>query len=230
MTLAPRPSPAYSLREVEEATLVMAARAQDEAAVRELVRRLNPRLFRVARGILDTNAEAEDAVQDAYLAAFTRLDQFRGESRFSTWLIRITINAARMRARAARPQEEYDTVFERDATDSAVVVFPGNGFEGSEEALGRSQISTLLEAAVAGLPTELRLVFLLHEVEGLGLLAVARTLSLNPITVRTRLYRARRRLRTELEARLMGGFESILPFDGARCTRMADRVIANLRC
>ena len=92
---------------------------------------------------------------------------------FSTWLIRITINAARMRARAARPQEEYDTVLERDATDSAVVVFPGNGFEGSEEALGRSQISTLLEAAVAGLPTELRLVFLLHEVEGLGLLAVA---------------------------------------------------------
>lgn len=228
MTLAPRPPPAYSLREVEEATLVMAARAQDEAAVRELVRRLNPRLFRVARGILDTNAEAEDAVQDAYLAAFTRLDQFRGESRFSTWLIRITINAARMRARAARPQEEYDTVLERDATDSAVVVFPGNGFEGSEEALGRSQISTLLEAAVAGLPTELRLVFLLHEVEGLGLLAIARTLLLNPITVRTRLYRARKRLRAELEARLMGGFESIFPFDGARCTRVADRVIAIL--
>jgi RNA polymerase sigma-70 factor (ECF subfamily) len=119
-------------------------------------------------------------------------------------------------------------VLERDATDSAVVVFPGNGFEGSEEALGRSQISTLLEAAVAGLPTELRLVFLLHEVEGLGLLAIARTLLLNPITVRTRLYRARKRLRAELEARLMGGFESIFPFDGARCTRVADRVIANL--
>jgi RNA polymerase sigma-70 factor (ECF subfamily) len=97
-----------------------------------------------------------------------------------------------------------------------------------DAALGRSQISTLLEAAVAGLPTELRLVFLLHEVEGLGLLAIARTLLLNPITVRTRLYRARMRLRAELEARLMGGFESIFPFDGARCTRVADRVIANL--
>lgn len=229
MKPAPRPPPAYCLREVEEATLVTAARAQDEAAVRELVRRLNPRLFRVARGILGTNAEAEDAVQDAYLAAFTRLDQFRGESRFSTWLIRITINAARMRARAARPQEEYNTVLERDAADSAVAVFPRSGFEGSEAALGRSQISTMLEAAVAGLPTELRLVFLLHETEGLGLLAIARSLSLNPITVRTRLYRARKRLRAELEARLMGGFEAIFPFDGARCSNMADRVIADLR-
>ena len=228
MKPAPSPPPAFSLRDVEEAALVTAARAQDEAAVRELVRRLNPRLFRVARGILDTNADAEDAVQDAYLAAFTRLDQFRGESRFSTWLIRITINAARMRTRAIRLEEEYDTVVERDAADSAVVIFPGNGFEGSEAALGRSQISTMLEADVASLPAELRLVFLLHEVEGLGLLAIARTLSLNPITVRTRLYRARKRLRSELEARLMGGFDAVFPFDGARCTDMADRVIANL--
>ncbi len=207
--------------------LVTAARAQDEAAVRELVRRLNPRLFRVARGILDTNADAEDAAQDAYLAAFTRLDQFRGESRFSTWLIRITINAARMRARATRLEEEYDTVVERDAADSAGVIFPGD-FEGSEAALGRSQISTMLETSVADLPAELRLVFLLHEVEGLGLLAIARTLSLNPITERTRLYRARKRLRAEFHARLMGGFDAIFPFDGARCTHMADRVIANL--
>ena len=229
MNPAPRPAPACSLRDAAEATLVTAARAQDEAAVRELVRRLNPRLFRVARGILDTNAEAEDAVQDAYLAAFTRLDQFRGEARFSTWLIRITINAARMRARAARPQEEYDTVLERDPPDSAVVIFPGNGFEGSEAALGRSQISTMLEAAVAGLPAELRLVFLLHEAEGLGVLAIARTLSLNPITVRTRLFRARKRLRAGLEARLRGGFEAVFPFDGARCTHMADRVLADLR-
>jgi RNA polymerase sigma-70 factor (ECF subfamily) len=69
----------------------------------------------------------------------------------------------------------------------------------------------------------------LHEAEGLGVLAIARTLSLNPITVRTRLFRARKRLRAGLEARLRGGFEAVFPFDGARCTHMADRVIADLR-
>ena len=110
-----------------------------------------------------------------------------------------------------------------------LVVMLANGFEGSEAALGRTQISTMLEAAVAGLPAELRLVFLLHEAEGLGVLAIARTLSLNPITVRTRLFRARKRLRAGLEARLRGGFEAIFPFDGARCAHMADRVIADLR-
>lgn len=229
MKTDPRPAPGCSLRDVDEATLVTAARGQDEAAVRELIRRLNPRLFRVARGILDSDAEAEDAVQDAYLAAFTRLEQFRGESRFTTWIVRITINAARMRSRAARPHQEYDTVDERDEGSSAVVIFPGSGFERPETALGRSQISTMLEAAVAALPAELRLVFLLHETEGLSLLAIARTLSQNPITVRTRLYRARKRLRTELEARLSGGFEAIFPFDGARCAHMADRVVAQLK-
>jgi RNA polymerase sigma factor (sigma-70 family) len=111
--MKPTPSrpPDFSLRDVEEAMLVTAARAKDEAAVRELIRRLNPRLFRVARGILDTTADAEDAVQDAYLAAFTRLDQFRGESRFSTWLIRITINAARTLRREPKANvERYDAL------------------------------------------------------------------------------------------------------------------------
>lgn len=226
MKTDPRPSVRCSLRDADEAMLVAAARGQDEAAVRELIRRLNPRLFRVARGILDSDAEAEDAVQDAYLAAFTRLEQFRGASRFSTWITRITINAARMRARAARPCQEYDTV---DEKDEAVVIFPGSSIERPDAALGRSQISTMLEAAVAALPADLRLVFLLHETEDLGMLAIARTLSLNPITVRTRLYRARKRLRAELETRLSGGFEAIFPFDGAHCKNMADRVVAHLK-
>lgn len=212
----------------DEARLVALARDREESAVRELIRRLNPRLFRVARGILDSDAEAEDAVQDAYLAAFTRLEQFRGAAQFSTWITRITINAARMRARATRPHREYDTVDEIDEGKSAVVIFPGNSFEPAEAGLVRSQVSALLESAVGSLPSELRLVFLLRETEGLDVLAIARTLSLNPITVRTRLYRARKRLRTELEARMNGGFEAIFPFDGARCAHMADRVVTRL--
>lgn len=215
-------------RALSEAELVAAARAHDEAAVRELVRRYNPRLFRVARGTLDRDSEAEDAVQEAWAAAFTRLDQFRGDARFSTWVTRIAVNAARMRRRAARPSENYDTVTETEPVSAHVLAFPG-GPEPAEAALGRRELRAILEDAVAGLPAELRLVFLLREAEGLGTLAIARDLGVNPVTVRTRLFRARRQLRAVLEARLRGGFEAVFPFDGARCVCMADRVVADLR-
>lgn len=214
---------------LSEEALVAAARRHDEAAVRELIRRFNPRLFRVARGIVESDVEAEDVVQEAYVAAFTRLHQFRGASRFSTWITRITINAARMRKRGAPQLQEYDTVTETNEPDGVVVSFRGSDIEQPETALGRSQIAAMLETAVAALPNDLRLVFLLYETEGMSVLAIARDLSLNPITVRTRLYRARKRLRAGLEARLMGGFEAIFPFDGARCAHMADRVVARLR-
>lgn len=221
--------PHGDLRDFSEAALVAAARQKDEDAVRELIRRLNPRLFRVARGIVETNAEAEEAVQEAYLAAFTTLDCFRGEARFSTWITRITLNAARMRRRASRPHEEYDTVIEDKEIQNRVLTFPGVETDRPDAALGRSQMRGLLEQAVAELPEEFRLVFLLREAEGMSVLAIARDLNLNPITVKTRLFRARRRLRAMLEARLSGGFDAVFPFDGQRCASMADRVVCALK-
>lgn len=221
--------PAADLRDVGEDHLVAQARIKDEAAVRELIRRCNPRLFRVARGMLDSDAEAEEVVQEAYLTAFTRLNEFRGEARFSTWITRITINAAGMQRRRTRRHEEYDTVAEKDIDDAQVVAFPGGGPPGPEAALGRAQTRGFLEAAVSDLPPELRLVFLLREAEGMSVLAIARDLRLNPITVKTRLFRARRRLRSALEAHLHGGFDAVFPFDGARCANMADRVVEAMR-
>lgn len=89
-----------------EAELIAAARNENEAAVRELIRRLNPRLVRTARGIVSSDAEAEDVVQETHVSAFTRLDRFEGRSQFSTWITRIAINTALMRLRRARPEEE----------------------------------------------------------------------------------------------------------------------------
>ncbi|MDR9395735.1 MAG: RNA polymerase sigma factor [Roseovarius sp.] len=217
-----------------EAELVDAARpgsnaVRREAAVRELVRRLNPRLFRVARGVVASDAEAEDVVQESYLAAFGKLDQFRRDSAFSTWITRIAINNARMHQRNARPQESYDTVTENHDTPANVVSFPGIGSDRPEAELGRAQIRALMEHAVAALPSDMRLAFLMHEVEGLSIRRIAADLSLNPVTVKTRLFRARRRLRTALEAEMRGGFDMVFPFDGARCAGMADRVVDGLR-
>jgi RNA polymerase sigma-70 factor (ECF subfamily) len=167
-------------------------------------------------------------VQEAYLAAFTRLDTFRGEASFATWITRIALNAALMRGRRARPHEEYDTVTEDTPPRDTVLPFPGSGTDQPDAALGRRQVRELLERAVAELPPDLRVVFLLRESEGMSTLAIARDLSLNPITVKTRLFRARLRLRRSIERRLRGGFDAIFPFGGARCAAMADRVVAGL--
>lgn len=220
-------TPLTALPPPGEAELVTGARAGNEVAIRELVRRLNPRLFRVARGLMSSDAEAEEVVQEAYLNAFTRLEQFKGEARFSTWVTRIAINAARMRLRRAHLEEDYDTVNETE-TD-AVIDFPGQHQERPETALGRSQVRDLLEAAIAAMPSDLRLPFLLHEVEGMPLRDIAEDLSLNAITVRTRLFRARRKLRAILEARIEGGFDQAFPFAGTRCAGMAHRVVAELQ-
>src|SRR5699024_7394086 len=157
--------------------LVASARLHDEAAVRELIRRLNGRLFRIARGMMPSDAEAEEVVQDAYLAAFTHLDGFREAARFSTWITRITLNCAAMRLRKARPLQEYDTVVET-APGAEVLPFPGTCSEPTEAAIARVQTRALLEAAVGELPPDLRLVFLMHEAEGVDLRDIAHDLSL----------------------------------------------------
>lgn len=206
--------------------LVVLARGGSEQAVRDLVRRFNPRLFRIARGLADSDAEAEEIVQETYLSAFAKLHQFQGHAQFSTWLTRIAMNVGAMRRRKTRPTEEYDTVTETRETGN-IVDFPAP--ESAEASLGRRQLRRVLEDCVADLPADLRLVFLLREAEGLSVAEVARDLKLNPITVKTRLFRARLHLRSALERQVRGGFDAIFPFDGARCAHMADRVIAGLK-
>ncbi|WP_440997559.1 sigma-70 family RNA polymerase sigma factor [Arhodomonas sp. SL1] len=108
--------------------------------------------------------------------------------------------------------------------------FPGQTPETPKAALGRSQFRALLEKAIGGLPPELRLVFTLREAEGMTIQAIAEDLRLSPVTMKTRLFRARRQLRRTQERHIInGGFERLFPFVGARCTRMADRVIDALR-
>ena len=214
-------------RAKSEAELVSAARKGSELAVRELIRRLNPRLFRVARGVVDTDAEAEEAVQEAYLSAFSKLEDFRAQASFSTWITRIVINTSLMQRRRTGFEEEYDTVDETGS--SGVIAFPGQNSELPDATLGRAQLRDLLETAVSDLPPHLRLPFLLREAEGMSILAIARQLQINPITVKTRLFRARRRLRTAIEHRVRGGFEAIFPFGGTRCANMTNRIIARLQ-
>lgn len=212
--------------------LVVLARAGGETAVRILIQRNNRRLFRVARAVLRNDSEAEDVVQETYVRAFTKLDTFRGASSFSTWLTRIALNEAmgRLRRRRANAAVAELEKVAADRDGGRIVMFPNSMVPpGAEAELARRQVRDLLEEAVDELPEAFRLVFILRDIEELSIEETAVQLSLKPETVKTRLHRARRLMRSAVEKRLSAGFSELFPFDGARCARMADRVVERLR-
>jgi RNA polymerase sigma-70 factor (ECF subfamily) len=216
--------------ELDEADLVTLARRGDEFAVRELVQRNNQQLFRVARGILHNDAEAEDAVQAGYVTAFTKLDKFRGEAAFSTWVTRIVMNEAFGRLRRQKPIVDLAEYREgvRNCADldmSHPMTPPPTN---PETELARSEVRKFLEAAIDGLPEPFRLTYIMRDVQELPTREVATLLGINIVTVKTRLFRARRLLRAELRKTVSGEFSAIYPFDGARCAGMADRVVRAL--
>jgi RNA polymerase sigma-70 factor (ECF subfamily) len=222
--------PRGEMESFEDSALVDLARAHDETAIRVLVRRHNQRLFRAARSITGNDSDAEDVVQAAYIKAFTHLDAFRGEAQLSTWLTRIAINEALARMRRRRPTVGLDQVDLDAGRDSAnVIAFPTLADIDPETEMSRSEVRAILERAVDALPTAFRTVFVLRDVEGLSTEETAQQLSIRPETVKTRLHRARRLLRTAIEEQFSGAFPALYPFDGARCVSMADRVVAGLR-
>jgi RNA polymerase sigma-70 factor (ECF subfamily) len=228
--LSPPISARAGLVAAGDPALVELARGGDDDAVRVLVRRHNQRLFRVARAILRSDAEAEDAVQASYVKAFTHLDGFRGEAQFTTWLTRITANEALGRRRQQRPTTDLEAIEAAQASGSAEIIqFPLLQPQSDPETdMAREEIRQLLEQAVDALPEGFRAVVVLRDVEGLSAEETAAHLSLKPATVNTRLHRARRMLREAIAARLAPAFSALFPFDGQRCVNMAERVVTAL--
>jgi RNA polymerase sigma-70 factor (ECF subfamily) len=216
-------------RTSSEDELLRLARQRNEAAIRELIRRNNQRLFRAARAVLRNDAEAEDVVQATYVKAFTKLDTFEGKAAFSTWLTRIALNEALGRRRSRKPTADLEDIETAQAGGAELIPFPGAAPPLSPEAAtGSHEMQRMLAELVDALPEPFRIVFVLREVEDMSTDEVAADLGIKPATVKTRLFRARRLLREAVEARFAQGFTALYPFDGWRCTRMADRVVAEL--
>jgi len=212
-------------------TLVDLARQGDEGAIRALIKRHNRLLFRVARGIMRNDAEAEDVVQETYVRAFTSLKTFRGEAKLSTWLTRIALNEALGRVRRRRRLVELAELdAANDMNQGCVIMFPSSVTTASPETeAARSHIRHVLERAVDQLPDPFRMVFILRDIEGLSTRETAIHLSIRPETVKTRLHRARKLMRAALEETLSAAFGDLFPFDGARCSDVAARVVERLR-
>ena len=213
-----------SLGDVQLAQLVA---ARDAGAVRVVTTRNNQRLFRTAWSMLKHRAEAEDALQSAYLSAFTAIESFEGRSSLSTWLTRIVINEALGRQRSAkRRSAQLDDSSVTVLDDYREKLMRGSTSGTSPETeLARVQVRALLEQAISALPEEFRLVFVLREVEGMTVEATAEALDVKPATVKTRLLRARRRLQDALAPELKSVLSDSFAFAGGDCEALTDRVV-----
>jgi RNA polymerase sigma-70 factor (ECF subfamily) len=217
---------ATALKEID---LVRKVREKDETAIRAMIQRYNKRLYRMARSILRDDAEAEDAVQEAYLKAFTHIDAFRGEATIGTWLCRIVMNEALGRLRQRRPTVDWTEMEEIETPSADIVQLPGTAARTDpERSAAQRQIHRFLEEAIDQLPEQFRVVLVARVVEEMSVDETAELLGLRPETVKTRLHRARRLLRPALEAQIGPLFRDIFPFEDPRCERVADNVVRRL--
>jgi RNA polymerase sigma-70 factor, ECF subfamily len=189
----------------EEGQLIYRILAGERELYYELVAPHERKIYIIAFSILRNQEEAEDCVQDAVLRAWSHLHQFRGESKFGSWLVRITINTAKMRLRKLRPQlhESLDEPDE-DENGNYVPRTYGDWREVPSEALERKEVRELLVNAVESLREIYREVFVLRDVEGHDVATTAQMLGISEVAVKTRLLRARLQLKDILAPLLKG--------------------------
>src|ERR1044071_5669270 len=211
----------------DDAELVRRALLRDEAAVRSIMQANNRGLYRLARGILRNDTEAEDVVQDTYVRAFTHLEQFRGDSSLSTWLSRIAMNESLGRLRRQRPGVEWSAL-EKSAQDAQIIPFPLASQDDPEKSMAQREIQHVVEHAIDELPEPFRLVFITRVIEGMNVEETAEILGLNPVTVKSRLHRARTMLRDIVEKKIGPVVMEAFPFAGKRCERLTDAVLKRL--
>jgi RNA polymerase sigma-70 factor, ECF subfamily len=210
-----------------DAELVRRALARDETALRAIMQANNRRLYRLARGILRNDGEAEDVVQEAYVRAFTHLESFRGDSSLSTWLSRIAMNEALGRLRRRRPSVELDSL-PQGALEAEIIQFPLSAAADPEKSMAQREIQHVVEHAIDELPEAFRLVFITRVIEGMNVEETAEILSLKPETVKSRLHRARHMLRDIVEKKIGPVVMEAFPLAGKRCERLTDAVLKRL--
>ena len=202
---------------LSDAEVVQRVRDGDRASFEILMRRHNQRIYRAARAILKDESEVEDAMQQAYINAFTHLDQFEERARFSTWLTRIAVNEAIARRQRMRPTESEDMI-EQTVTRQPT----------PEHLAYAGELQRVLEDAVDGLPEVYRAVFMLRDIEGLSTNETGEALDLGEEAVKTRLHRARAMVRRAVASRLGETASGAFQFQAPRCDRVVASVLERL--
>jgi RNA polymerase sigma-70 factor (ECF subfamily) len=227
MHMAEQPGSQRELSSLVDTELVRAAQEGSASAARLIVRRHNQRLYRVARAIVRDDSEAEDVLQEAYLSAFRSLSSFRADASLSTWLTRIVANKAIGRLKRGDMAIPLDALDKVDWVQTEVVGMPHFDFD-PERTATRSQVRELLERAIDNLPTSFRVVFVLRLVEQLSVKEAAASLGIPEETVKTRLHRAKKLMREQLQTELGSALTDTFPFQDPRCAAFTDALVAHL--
>ncbi|MFQ5416332.1 MAG: sigma-70 family RNA polymerase sigma factor [Myxococcota bacterium] len=187
----------------DERGLLARLRAGEDRAFEELVRQNAGRMLSVARRYLETEDDAQDAVQDAFLSAFRSIDGFEGSARLSTWLHRITVNAAlmKLRTRRRKPEGSIDELLPGFLEDGHMAHPAGEWSPLADEILGSKETRALVLSSIERLPESYRHVLMLRDIEDLDTSESAQLLGISENAVKTRLHRARQALRGLLEPR-----------------------------
>jgi RNA polymerase sigma-70 factor, ECF subfamily len=207
---------------------VQRALARDGSAFRAIMQKHNRRLYRIARTILRNDADAEDALQDAYVSAFANLASYRGESTLTTWLSRIVMNEALGRLRRRRATMDL-AALEHQRSEAEIIQFPLSTLnDDPERTMAQRQILQLVEQATDNLPEAFRIVFVTRVIEGMSVEETSELLGIKPETIKTRLHRARQLVRDRLEKEIGPVLMDAFPFAGRRCERMTEAVMKRL--
>ncbi len=182
----------------DELALVQAAKAGDVAAYEQLVKRYDRNVFRIAQHITQNREDAEDVVQDAFLKAYENLEQFQGNSKFYTWLVRIAVNESLMKLRRRRTDKTVSLDQEIETEEDSMPREVADWAPNPEQLYKQGELKDILSRTINGLPASFRTVFVLRDVEGLSTEETAEALNLSVPAVKSRLLRARLQLRERL--------------------------------
>lgn len=211
----------------DDLTLARRVAAGDRGVFETLMRRYNRRLYRLARAYLRDDAEAKDALQDAYLSAYRSIGQYRGDAALATWFTRLVLNACAARKRRFTRRENIIPLVNFHHHMHEIAVIPDSGQE-PDSLLARSQIRGVVEQKVGELPEIFRVVFVLRSVEEMSVQEIAESLCIPQETVRSRHFRAKGMLREALAKEIDLAEGEIYEFGGLHCDEIVAGVLAKL--
>jgi RNA polymerase sigma-70 factor (ECF subfamily) len=211
----------------DDAELARLVASGSRTAFESLMRRYNRRLYRLARASLRDDAEAKDALQDAYLCAYRSIGQYRGGAALATWLSRIVLNECLARQRRAARRNNVVSIVSW-ACSMEPVAEVADAAERPDEAIARAQMRSVLERRVGELPETFRVVFMMRSVEELSVEETAQSLGISEETVRSRHFRAKGMLRESLARDIDIAERDVFEFAGANCDAIVAAVLARL--
>lgn len=199
-------------------------------AFQHITQRCNQRLFRVAISVLNNDADAQDALQDAYINAYLHIASFKGDAKLTTWLTRIVLNECYARLRKQRPTVELDELDDSQQSSCQIIHFPNKAPSSSnpESTMAQNEMRKILEQAISQLPENYRTIFVLREIEGFSTEEAANILDISIDTAKQRLSRARKQLRVILDQQMQVSLEDTFIFLGDRCAAMTERVMQQI--